>query len=178
MSVLLDHFLFKVYCQVDCFHHNTEKTRDELREQVYDAMSEKRDSQEGEPKVGKEEQVAKEEWKESGKDAAVGNGENPEAPVENSTGSPLKREEQTGENVKEALAKDVSSKQEDALFTKEAKEDAEQAAKSKEEKHGDEEPADAMAEDAGRGRGVEYRAHGCMGQEMGYWQKHNGGFCG
>ncbi|KAK3557607.1 hypothetical protein QTP70_030535, partial [Hemibagrus guttatus] len=55
-----------------------EKTRDDLREQVYEAMSEKRDSQEGEPKMYKEQEV-KEEQLEDG-EAAAANRETTEEP--------------------------------------------------------------------------------------------------
>ncbi|MCI4375607.1 hypothetical protein PGIGA_G00111510 [Pangasianodon gigas] len=127
-----------------------EKTRGELREQVYEAMSEeKRNSQEGEPKVDKEEQEVKEEQKEDGEDAGE-DVKKPDAHVENgnkSTENLLKSEEQTAENVKE-LEKDVSSKEDDAVVTKEAKEDAEQAVKSTEEQSGNEQ-AEPMEEDAG-----------------------------
>lgn len=117
---------FDTYHQLKCFHHNTEKTRDELREQVYDAMSEKRDSQEGETKVEKEdheiEDGTKVERKEEA-DAAVKNGEK-------STESVLKSETETAENV-----------------------DAEQDVERTEELNGSEEKAEPMEEDAG-GSGV------------------------
>ncbi|XP_027010255.2 nuclear autoantigenic sperm protein isoform X2 [Tachysurus fulvidraco] len=57
-----------------------EKTRDELREQVYEAMSEKSDSQEGELKVGNEQEV-KEERVEA--EAPAENRMEAEAPAEN-----------------------------------------------------------------------------------------------
>ncbi|MCJ8729752.1 hypothetical protein PDJAM_G00110230 [Pangasius djambal] len=125
-----------------------EKTRDELREQVYEAMSEgKRNSQEGEPKVDKEEQEVKEEQKKD--EDAVKDGKKPDVPVENGKKSTenLKNEEQTAENV-EKLDKDVSSKEDDAVVTKEAEEDAAQAVKSTEEQSGNEQ-AESMEEDAG-----------------------------
>ncbi|XP_017335844.1 nuclear autoantigenic sperm protein isoform X3 [Ictalurus punctatus] len=131
-----------------------ERTRDELREQVYEAMSvEKGDSQEGEPKVDEEEQEVKETTKENATETGektevlAGNGEKTEVPAKNgktSIGS-VKGEEQTAENV-EVLDKDGSSKQEDPV-TKEAKEDAEQDVKCTEEPSGNEQ-AEPMEEDA------------------------------
>ncbi|KAF4078921.1 hypothetical protein AMELA_G00187190 [Ameiurus melas] len=172
-----------------------ERTRDELREQVYEAMSVEKDVQEGEPKVDKEKPEVNEATKENvaaeigektevtaeiGEKAEVlaGNventevtaeiGEKTEAPAEigekaevlagnvektevtaeigkTSTGS-LKGEEQIAENVE--LDQDGSSKQEDVVVTKEAKEDAEQDIKCTEEPSGNEQ-AEPMEEDAG-----------------------------
>lgn len=141
MSVLLDGFLFKLYSQLKCFHQNTEKTRDELREQVYDAMSEKKDSTEGETKVEKEDQEIEEGTKEEQKEDAAKNEEKENG--EKSTEGVLKSEPQAAENV-----------------------DAEQDVKRSEELSGSEEKAEPMEEEAG-GRGVKYRAHGCRDEKIG-----------
>lgn len=142
-------FQFKVYRPFKCFHHNTERTRDELREQVYEAMSEKSDSQEGEPKVNKEEQV-KEHAMEA-EEAPVEDGEGTEAPVED---GPLKSKEQT----EDELDNDVSSKRGEAVVIKDT---AEQDVPT--EQSGNEQ-AEPMEEAVG-GRCV--RAHECKGEEMG-----------
>lgn len=166
MSLALVAFCFEVYRSLQCFHNNAEKTRDELRERIYEAMSEKRDSQEGEPKADKEGQEVKEGTNEEEEDAAVKNEEESKAPVESrkeSTENPSEGEDLAAENVKEELDKEVSSKQEDGV-TKGAEEDAEQDVKSTEEQGGKEQ-AEPMEQDAG-GRGVEYRAHGCRGGEI------------
>ncbi|GAA6086050.1 nuclear autoantigenic sperm protein isoform X3 [Tachysurus ichikawai] len=133
-----------------------EKTRDELREQVYEAMSEKSDSQEGELKVGKEQEV-KEEQMEAAEAPAENreeaeapaapaeNREEAEAPAENQESTEnLKSEVQTAGSIKE-LDKAVSSKQEGPAVTSEAKEDPEKD----EDKGENEEQTEPMEEDAG-----------------------------
>ncbi|KAF5903204.1 histone-binding protein N1/N2-like isoform X2, partial [Clarias magur] len=113
-----------------------EEARDELREQVYDAMSEKNDSQEGEQKVDKENQDVKKD--DDG--AAV-------VQETKSTENLPKCEGQSA--AKSESDKDGSLKQDDAMVTKEGEEDAEEDVKQTEEPSGSEEKAEPMEEDAG-----------------------------
>lgn len=135
--MFLTSFLFKVYRSLKCFHHNTEEARDELREQVYDAMSEKNDSQEGEQKMDKENKDVKEDAKKEG--AA-------DVQETKSTEKLPKSEEQSA--AKSESDKDGSSKQKEAVVTKEGEEDAEKDVEQSEEPSGNEEQAEPMEEDA------------------------------
>ncbi|XP_060723529.1 nuclear autoantigenic sperm protein isoform X2 [Tachysurus vachellii] len=101
-----------------------EKTRDELREQVYEAMSEKSDSQEGEPKVGKEQEVKEERMEEAG--APSENREEAEAPSEN-----REEAEAPSENREEAEA--PSENREEAEAPSENREEAEAPSENREE---------------------------------------------
>ncbi|XP_058636215.1 nuclear autoantigenic sperm protein isoform X3 [Onychostoma macrolepis] len=129
-----------------------EKTRDELRAQVYDAMSEDKTQSEVEKEVGEGEQKNQEEVKKQEKVESPNEGgaaspktekpaEHEAKPAENE--KPAEKDAEKSEGVDES-----ASKKEDVTVSNRAIEKAEQDEKV-EEKHGNEENEEPMEEDGG-----------------------------
>lgn len=152
-------------------YYNAEKTRDELRAQVYDAMSEDKTQSELEKEVGEGEQKNQEEVKEKQEkvglpnegDAASPKAEHEAKPAENEEklaeheAEPTPDEEKQNEHEAKPAEKDAeksegvdesASKKEDITVSNGVTEKAEKDEKV-EEKHGNEENEEPMEEDDG-----------------------------